>query len=95
MVISGFFTLINSFTYCTIYISLIPDKNSQKDDPNEDWCAVCLDGGELMCCDKCPKVFHQNCHIPIISSLPDESETWQCLLCYDFSDMPLGECLLF
>lgn len=45
-----------------------------------------LDGGELMCCDKCPKVFHQACHIPVISSLPDESETWQCLLCFNFAD---------
>lgn len=64
------------------------DKNQQqKDDPNEDWCAVCMDGGELMCCDKCPKVFHQNCHIPSISALPDESETWQCLLCVNFSDL--------
>jgi len=39
-----------------------------------------------MCCDKCPKVFHQACHIPVISSLPDESETWQCLLCFNFAD---------
>ncbi|XP_004535648.1 transcription intermediary factor 1-alpha isoform X3 [Ceratitis capitata] len=62
-------------------------KNDQKDDPNEDWCAVCLDGGELMCCDKCPKVFHQNCHIPAISSLPDESESWQCLLCVNLKDL--------
>jgi tripartite motif-containing protein 33 len=68
------------------------DKNSQpKDDPNEDWCACCMDGGELMCCDKCPKVFHQACHIPVISSLPDESETWQCLLCYNFSDATPGK----
>lgn len=67
------------------------DKNSQKDDPNEDWCAVCLDGGELMCCDKCPKVFHQNCHIPNISSLPDESETWQCLLCVNLAELPPGK----
>ncbi|XP_014089165.1 E3 ubiquitin-protein ligase TRIM33 isoform X2 [Bactrocera oleae] len=62
-------------------------KNDQKDDPNEDWCAVCLDGGELMCCDKCPKVFHQNCHIPAISSLPDESESWQCLLCVNLKEL--------
>lgn len=68
------------------------DKNNQpKDDPNEDWCACCMDGGELMCCDKCPKVFHQTCHIPVISSLPDESETWQCLLCYNFADATPGE----
>lgn len=42
-----------------------------------------------MCCDKCPKVFHQNCHIPSISNLPDESETWQCLLCLNFNDQPM------
>lgn len=74
-------------------LCVVADKNGQKDDPNEDWCAVCLDGGELMCCDKCPKVFHQNCHIPNISSLPDESETWQCLLCVNLADLPHGEYL--
>ncbi|XP_058823691.1 transcription intermediary factor 1-alpha isoform X2 [Topomyia yanbarensis] len=68
---------------------LVDDKSLPKElDPNEDWCAVCMDGGELMCCDKCPKVFHQTCHIPVIDSLPDESETWQCLLCYNFADLP-------
>ncbi|XP_041969515.1 E3 ubiquitin-protein ligase TRIM33 [Aricia agestis] len=57
-------------------------------DPNEDWCAVCMDGGELMCCDRCPKVFHQYCHIPTIEKLPDESESWQCLLCVNFAALP-------
>ncbi|XP_068155302.1 E3 ubiquitin-protein ligase TRIM33 isoform X1 [Drosophila tropicalis] len=69
----------------------VNNKNEQKDDPNEDWCAVCLDGGELMCCDKCPKVFHQNCHIPAISSLPDESESWQCLLCVNLKELTKSE----
>ena len=35
---------------------------------NEDWCAVCWNGGELLCCDSCPKVFHLNCHVPEIKT---------------------------
>ncbi|XP_043255808.1 E3 ubiquitin-protein ligase TRIM33-like isoform X2 [Colletes gigas] len=66
-----------------------------KDDPNEDWCAVCMDGGDaVLCCDKCPKVFHLYCHIPSLKSFPDESETWQCMLCtnvLDCSDESSGE----
>ncbi|XP_045504983.1 transcription intermediary factor 1-alpha [Colias croceus] len=58
-------------------------------DPNEDWCAVCMDGGELMCCDKCPKVFHQYCHIPAVEKLPEETESWQCLLCVNFAEQPV------
>jgi hypothetical protein len=45
--------------------------DTQKDDPNEDWCAVCMDGGELVCCDKCPKVFHTYCHIPNLKAIPE------------------------
>lgn len=60
--------------------------DASKDDPNEDWCAVCMDGGELVCCDKCPKVFHQYCHIPNLSV--EENDTWQCLLCMNFADIP-------
>lgn len=42
-----------------------------EEDPNEDWCAVCQNGGELLlCCDKCPKVFHLSCHIPTLFRLP-------------------------
>lgn len=42
----------------------------KEDDPNEDWCAVCQNGGELLCCDRCPKVFHITCHIPMLRSSP-------------------------
>lgn len=41
-----------------------------EEDPNEDWCAVCQNGGELLCCDKCPKVFHLTCHIPTLHESP-------------------------
>lgn len=37
---------------------------------NEDFCAVCLNGGELLCCDYCPKVFHLTCHVPALLSFP-------------------------
>lgn len=52
-----------------------------EDDPNEDWCAVCQNGGELLCCDKCPKVFHLACHIPTLNESP--SGEWYCSFCRD------------
>lgn len=42
----------------------------KEDDPNEDWCAVCINGGDLLCCDHCPKVFHMKCHVPTIKIFP-------------------------
>ncbi|KAL0962766.1 hypothetical protein UPYG_G00345070 [Umbra pygmaea] len=62
-----------------------PDKalGAPEDDPNEDWCAVCQNGGELLCCDKCPKVFHLNCHIPTLRESP--SGEWFCSFCRDVS----------
>lgn len=37
---------------------------------SEDFCAVCSIGGELLCCDRCPKVFHLSCHVPSLLSFP-------------------------
>ncbi|KAK8746824.1 hypothetical protein OTU49_016838 [Cherax quadricarinatus] len=58
-------------------------------DPNDDWCAVCWDGGDLICCDFCPKVFHVHCHIPTLTHLPTENEKWQCMLCTDLDSLQL------
>ncbi|KAK5866931.1 hypothetical protein PBY51_011463 [Eleginops maclovinus] len=46
---------------------------------SEDFCGVCLNGGELLCCDRCPKVFHLICHIPPLTCFP--LGDWVCTLC--------------
>ncbi|XP_071471090.1 autoimmune regulator isoform X5 [Marmota flaviventris] len=46
---------------------------------NEDECAVCRDGGELICCDGCPRAFHLACLSPPLREIP--SGTWRCACC--------------
>ncbi|NWW72464.1 AIRE regulator, partial [Climacteris rufus] len=46
---------------------------------NEDECAACGDGGELICCDGCPRAFHLACLVPPLPRVP--SGTWRCTSC--------------
>ncbi|XP_051679992.2 tripartite motif-containing protein 66 isoform X4 [Oryctolagus cuniculus] len=67
---------------------LIPRTSGAKKGPpapieNEDFCAVCLNGGELLCCDRCPKVYHLSCHVPALLSFPGGE--WVCTLCRSLS----------
>nr|XP_018670239.1 zinc finger protein isoform X1 [Ciona intestinalis] len=67
------------------------ENNMRKYDPNEDWCGVCNNGGDLLCCDSCPKVFHVHCHVPEILAAPPG--IWQCMLCRDLDaavEMEMG-----
>ncbi|OQR71759.1 E3 ubiquitin-protein ligase TRIM33-like [Tropilaelaps mercedesae] len=57
---------------------------SDDNDNSDDWCAVCHDGGELLCCGLCPKVYHLHCHVPSLVSTP--SEDWKCTLCSPVQD---------
>ncbi|XP_069019024.1 transcription intermediary factor 1-alpha-like [Embiotoca jacksoni] len=58
------------------------DQNQARlEDSNEVLCAVCQTGGELLCCHKCPKVFHLTCHVPTLLKTP--SGEWFCSFCRD------------
>ncbi|XP_048106905.1 autoimmune regulator isoform X2 [Alosa alosa] len=46
-------------------------------DVNDDECTVCKDGGELICCDGCPRAFHLGCLDPPLTSIP----SWRCGQC--------------
>ncbi|XP_077205375.1 nuclear body protein SP140-like protein isoform X2 [Paroedura picta] len=46
---------------------------------NDDTCAVCKQDGSLICCDSCPRSFHNVCHIP--DAYTTESKKWICIYC--------------
>ncbi|XP_078521650.1 autoimmune regulator-like [Lissotriton helveticus] len=50
---------------------------------NDDDCAVCRDGGELLCCDGCPKSFHLSCLVPPLTQIPSSA-----VVCISCSSVP-------
>lgn len=51
----------------------------QEDDEHQEFCRVCKDGGELLCCDSCPSAYHTFCLNPPLTDIPDGD--WKCPRC--------------
>uniref|UniRef100_A0A1B6DUE7 Chromodomain-helicase-DNA-binding protein Mi-2 homolog n=1 Tax=Clastoptera arizonana TaxID=38151 RepID=A0A1B6DUE7_9HEMI len=51
----------------------------QDDDEHQEFCRVCSDGGELLCCDSCPSAYHTFCLNPPLTDIPDGD--WKCPRC--------------
>ena len=50
-----------------------------------DYCKICKDGGELLCCDFCPGTYHMKCVKPKLISVPEGE--WKCPMC-KVDDLP-------
>lgn len=48
---------------------------------NSQYCNACREGGELLCCDRCPASFHLLCHEPPINPQLIPTGKWLCNRC--------------
>ncbi|XP_033957567.1 chromodomain-helicase-DNA-binding protein 4 isoform X1 [Pseudochaenichthys georgianus] len=51
----------------------------EEDDHHIEFCRVCKDGGELLCCDSCPSSYHIHCLNPPLPEIPNGE--WICPRC--------------
>ncbi|CAF4569208.1 unnamed protein product [Rotaria sp. Silwood1] len=51
----------------------------EEEDNHMEYCRVCRDGGELLCCDRCPSSYHMHCLIPPMTVIPEDD--WFCPRC--------------
>ncbi|XP_053199386.1 chromodomain-helicase-DNA-binding protein 3 isoform X3 [Scomber japonicus] len=57
----------------------IPIGAEEEDDDHMEFCRVCKDGGELLCCDTCTSSYHIHCLNPPLPEIPNGE--WLCPRC--------------
>lgn len=55
------------------------NNDQEDDDEHQEFCRICKDGGELLCCDSCPSAYHRFCLNPPLEDVPDGE--WKCPRC--------------
>ncbi|XP_072522580.1 chromodomain-helicase-DNA-binding protein 5 isoform X2 [Salminus brasiliensis] len=55
------------------------DAGGEEEDDHMEFCRVCKDGGELLCCDTCPSSYHIHCLNPPLPEIPNGE--WLCPRC--------------
>ncbi|XP_042183224.1 nuclear body protein SP140-like protein isoform X4 [Oncorhynchus tshawytscha] len=56
--------------------------STAKDRDNDDDCFICRSQGSLICCDECPRSFHQRCHLPNVDdAMLGDDRPWLCTFC--------------
>lgn len=56
-----------------------PAGAEEEDDDHMEFCRVCKDGGELLCCDTCTSSYHIHCLNPPLPEIPNGE--WLCPRC--------------
>ncbi|XP_029583120.1 nuclear body protein SP140-like protein isoform X2 [Salmo trutta] len=64
---------------CNLCSSTAKDRHDQD---NDDDCFICRSQGSLICCDECPRSFHQRCHLPNVDdAMLGDKLPWVCTFC--------------
>ncbi|MED6204926.1 hypothetical protein PIB30_013170 [Stylosanthes scabra] len=68
----------NGVSLHELSINYLKERKSSSGD-SDDLCSMCFHGGDLFCCNGCPRAFHIDC-VPL-SSIP--TGTWYCKYCHN------------
>lgn len=61
------------------FVLFSPSGDASESSEHGDQCAMCSEGGELLCCDTCPLAYHIQCAYPPLRRIPRGN--WACQVC--------------